>query len=444
MALGARTPVSCGIDIGSTNLKVAAIDADGRVVARVSRRTPRTDALTIDGDTVMAVIEDMMIEACADRFEVHAVCTAGVGEDGVILDSSFSTLIDALPWYDSRRTALYASLPASIRDDETVDAHGSPAWGLVGWGWARAQIDMRDDLQWVALADLPGVVWSGRAYMSDTLASRTGAWRATTRAWDPDRVGLTLGTLDHLPPVVGSGEVVGTLRARALQSAGVLVSDAITVAGGHDHPIGGWGADQLSPGCVLDSMGTAEVVVARAQHPALARTDHIDVSPAIRSAGTTMLRVEELARNVDWASRDADVARHLRSLLAGLSDPLDVLDSGFFVPGRRGAPPGYSRDAPTDPRARAGAVLGALSRLGRDAVNDVRQHAAAPGPVLMAGGWARSPGWLRVKETVSGYDAVPITEQEVTAVSAALLAAHARGWSPGAETALNGAARPSR
>jgi predicted NBD/HSP70 family sugar kinase len=35
-----RTHVSCGVDIGSTNIKVVAVRADGTVVARHSRPTP--------------------------------------------------------------------------------------------------------------------------------------------------------------------------------------------------------------------------------------------------------------------------------------------------------------------------------------------------------------------------------------------------------------------
>ncbi|NKF33363.1 hypothetical protein HER21_43850, partial [Pseudomonas sp. BGM005] len=60
------------------------------------------------------------------------------------------------------------------------------------------------------------------------------------------------------------------------------MSGAIVVAGGHDHPIGGWAADQLSPGAVLDSMGTAEVVVAQSREGRIDRRNHVEVAPGIR------------------------------------------------------------------------------------------------------------------------------------------------------------------
>ena len=136
--------------------------------------------------------------------------------------------------------------------------------------------------------------------------------------------------------MVSTGQVTGEFRSPTLWAAGVIAQDAIVVAGGHDHPIGGWGVDQMVPGAVLDSMGTAEVVVAQSPVPGVMRHDFVDVAPGICSSGTTVLRVEELMRNVEWASQDPAVAAGIRSLLNGSVAPVDVLDSDYFIPGRRG------------------------------------------------------------------------------------------------------------
>ncbi|MFX6226084.1 hypothetical protein ABTF68_21645, partial [Acinetobacter baumannii] len=85
-----------------------------------------------------------------------------------------------------------------------------------------------------------------------------------------------------------------------------------------------------------DSMGTAEVVVAQTRVACVRGDDHVDLAPGIRSEGSTLLRVEELARNVQWASREPDVARAIRHVLIGRAQPLELWDSGLFVPGERG------------------------------------------------------------------------------------------------------------
>lgn len=427
-----RLPVACGVDIGSTNVKVIALDSAGHIVARASRPTPRDEEqLSIDAAVLFASIEEMLVEVCGDRFELAAVSCAGVGEDGVLVDDRLRPLTQALAWFDPRRQRIFRALHPALGADESFDAESDAVRTLVGWAWARMQAVQGEARSWVAIADFAGVLWSGSAFMSDTLASRTGAWRSRDRRWAEDRVTLTLGSTELLPLVVPSGSVVGQLCSPTLQAAGVLASDALVVAGGHDHPIGGWAADQLTPGAVLDSMGTAEVVVAQSPNGRIDRESHLEVAPGILSSGTTLLRVEELSRNLNWAAQDPDVAVAIKTLMDGTAEPAPVLDSRYFVPGTRGGQtPSYALDAPRDPHARASAVLGALAHLGRDAVDAVLGGLGRPSEVRLAGGWVRATGWLNIKTAVNTYPTIPILEPEVTAVGTALLAAAALGWDP--------------
>ncbi|MFB2580249.1 FGGY family carbohydrate kinase [Herbiconiux sp. P15] len=438
-----RLPVVCGVDIGTTNVKVVALDASGAVLARCSRRTPRDpEGLWIDPPSLLRAIDEMLVEACGDALEVHAICSAGIGEDGLLVDDSLAPLTAPLAWFDPRRRGIFRALRAELTGGPEFDAETDAARTLVGWAWSREQAPVGSARSWVAMADLAAVLWSGRPFLSDTLASRTGAWRSRDRAWAADRVDLTLGSTELLPPVVATGDIVGDVKSPALRRAGILAPDAITVAGGHDHPIGGWGVDQVSAGAVLDSMGTAEVVVAQTPRVGVVRSDFVDVAPGIRSSGTTLLRVEELARNVEWASQDPTVARRIELILAGQVSPESNLHEGHFVPGTRGGGlPTYAADAPRDPHARASAVLGALAHLGLHALEAVAAAAgssASHGEVRLAGGWVRSPGWLEIKALVNGRPTEPILEPEVTAVGAALLAARARGWAPDPSRALSG------
>lgn len=440
MGGSARIPVVCGVDVGTTNAKVVALDAGGTVVARASRPTPRdSEGQWIDARALFRAIEDMVADACGQLYEVHAIAAAGVGEDGVLVDAELNPLTKALAWFDPRRQSIFRSLRPELHDDDSFDSDSDPGRTLVGWKWSRSHAADGTATQWVALADIAAVLWTGRPFLSDTLASRTGAWRSLDRTWARDRVELTLGSIDLLPPVLAAGTVVGELDSPALRAAGILAADAVVVAGGHDHPIGGWGVDQMVPGAVLDSMGTAEVVVAQSPLPGVARHNNVDVAPGICSPGTTLLRVEELARNVEWASQDPDVARCIRDLLDGSVAPAPVLDAGYFNPGQRGGGrPSYALDAPSDPHARATAVLGALANAGRDAVDAVRRGIADGGEVRLAGGWVRSPGWVDIKSAVNGHHTAAILEPEVTAVGAALLAASARGWAVDPSAALGG------
>lgn len=429
-----RSSVVCGVDIGSTNTKVVGVDPRGVVVGRQIRTTVR-DGLAVDAAALLTVIEDMIVELCADEFSVRAVCVAGVGEDGVLVDDALTPLTQALAWFDPRRAPIYDGLAPHLAASPDLCTGDDAARTFVGWRWAVTQPDAARARSWLALADFPSTVWTGTPFMSDTLAARTAAWHNGTRSWSHDRVLLTLGSPALLPDVRPAGEVVGVLRCPRL--ADVLDDDAVAVAGGHDHPVGGWGVHLMDPGSILDSMGTAEIVVAQSSSPSDVRSADVDIAPGIQGPGTTVFSVEELARNIEWACRDAEVAAHLRALMSGDAQPDDYLHDAAFVPGRRGGgEPRFVSAAPRAPLSRASAVLGALARFGRNAEDAVAQYLPGRPPVYAGGGWSRLPGFVAAKQMVTGRDLTVIHEPQVTAVGAALLAARAVDWTPSPSVAL--------
>lgn len=434
-----RTEVVCGIDIGSTNCKVVALDRDGGVVARARQATPRNPSdLSIDAQGILDAIEDMILEVCGTNFMVAAVACAGVGEDGVLVDKDRQPLGRALAWFDPRRTRLFEGLEPRLSSADRIGVHANPSHTLTGWLWSRQQDTGGKAASWAAITDFASSRWSRRSFISDTLAARTAAWDGTTRTWLADRVDMTLGSTDLLPEVIRTGEQIGSLRSPRLSGAGVLAPDATVVAGGHDHPIGGWGIDQLHPGAILDSMGTAEVVVAQSPIPNVPRFESCDVAPGILSGGSTLLTVTELARNVDWTSQDPAVAAALQAIIIGSQKPDEYLHSESFIPGGPGGVrPKYAPDAPAAPLSRASAVAGALARAGDAAIEAVASRMPPGAPVYVAGGWARSQGWIDIKRAFIETDVHVIPEPEVTAVGAALLAAHAINWRISARAALS-------
>jgi sugar (pentulose or hexulose) kinase len=433
-----RSEVVCGVDLGSTNTKVVGVDAAGRVVFRTSAPTPRGADGLLRAAELLATIEDMLLRLAAAGHLIVAACCAGVGEDGLLISDHHEALCDILPWYHPARDATFREVAVELDDDPRLPVPTDAARTIVGWRWARRQVAGVRARSWVALTDWPAVSWTGRTFMSDTLAARTAAWSPWGGGWMPDRIAVTLGDVGAVPEVLPTGEVVGPLRSATLSAAGALAPDAVVVAGGHDHPIGAWAVQQLSSRAVVDSMGTAEVVVTQAPHRPILRSTVFDVGPGVLGSGTTVLAVQELARNVEWASRDPEVAQEIRRLLAGTVRPTDDLLDEVFVPGWPGGlEPSYTREAPTAPLARASAVLGSLSRRGEERVQAVAGTLDAEPYLYATGGWARSAGWMALKESISGRTFRSIAEPEVTAVAAALLAARTVGWDLAAEQLLH-------
>jgi sugar (pentulose or hexulose) kinase len=441
-----RSPVVCGVDIGSTNIKVIALDPRGVVVARRRHTTPRATAgAAVDALALLAAIEEMILGICSETYTVNAVCVAGVGEDGVLVDDGLTPVTAALAWFDPRRADVFAAMAPDLAAYRHPCVGDDAARTIVGWRWAVEQPNAARARSWLALTDYASSVWTGTTFMCDTLAARTAAWDGRTHRWIEDRVAASIGTAALLPTVRRAGDVIGDFVSSHLSMAGVIATDAVVVAGGHDHPIGGWGVHQMDPASVLDSMGTAEVVVAQAPTADIARSADIDVAPGIQSTGTTVLSVEELARNVEWAARDKHVSAALDAIIAGDRRPDGYLHVPVFIPGSRGGgEPRYTDDAPGPALSRASAVLGALAQAGEHAQQAVAAHLPAQPRVYAAGGWSRSPGWVTAKAAVTGREVTVIPELQVTATGAALLAAKAIHWEPSPSVALGMASATTR
>jgi len=437
-----RTHVSCGVDLGSTNIKVVAVRADGTVVARYSRPTPRlSNHLSVDAEEMLTLVEEMLLEAAGRDWAIASVCVAGVGEDGVLVDATGHAVVESLPWFDPRRAQIFAELPDGVRASAAKSITGvelDAARTVVGWRWATTSKPVTTHSQltaWIALTDYPAVRWTGRPFMSDTLASRTAAWDPTSRSWLDQVVQATLGDPRLLGPVLSAGEVVGPLTSTVLEDASVLAPGAVVVAGGHDHPIGGSLVERIRPSAVLDSMGTAEVVVRvadRLDTALVEAAEAVSVSAGLLGRGATVLAVAELARNMSWATQSDQAVQDMMSkLLRGdIELPEKPRLTDLFIIGEQGgqAPAWSPNAADASPLERAAAALTACASNGWRIIELL--GSATDAPVFAAGGWTRSPGWMAAKRKLSRRPLDVIPEPEVTAVGAALIAGDALGWSP--------------
>ncbi|MEU6796721.1 FGGY family carbohydrate kinase [Nonomuraea wenchangensis] len=457
------TDVWAGADLGSTNVKVLLADADGTVLARAARPTPRA-GLRVRPDELVDTLEELILLAAGavSRPRLRGVCVAGVGEDGV-LHAGGRPLGTALPWFDPSRRQVLDRLAELARPDDRLRygveldaARTVAAWALL----PAADLAAADG--WVACTDYPALRWTGRTIMSSSLAPRTGAWLLDPGAWDVERAGRFLPA-DLLPPVVPAGAVVGELRSRRL--ADLLASDAVVVAGGHDHPVGASVVHRQDPGAPLDSMGTAEVIV-RTVEPANrpARTgDHgdlrngdrgdlrtedrgdlrtrdgrdlpagdrgdlrtgenpapgVDLSPAVLGDGLTALTVLELDRNMTWL-RDNGLGACLDAVLEGRLVVERPDDRPVFVPGAAGGePPRWTPAAADLPaEARAAGAAWQLALAGAAALRALAPEAEA---AYAAGGWTRAPGWMRLKAAAAGLPYRILAEPELSALGAAHL-----------------------
>ena len=411
--------LSCGIDIGSTNIKVVLADAQGRSRWVASVATPRRhDGLgpVTDAAELVAQLEDMIIagwRAVGGGKPLMAIAAAGVGEDGIGAGPSLHPLGHALAWFDKRAAGETAAL-ARAYPDYRFDYYTTAC----KWLWLRRNRpeELAGAACWIALTDYPSSVWCGRPFMSETLAARTGCYDVIDRAWLPAL--LEASGAPPLPRVLKAGQAAGTVMDGRLRQSGAASAATIVAAGGHDHPIAASAIQRLAAGARIDSIGTANVVYGetRMSSSDTAGTG-LDISmPAMGGPGVALMGVTEFSASLLDSFGGEAAVRSLLSMprLPGLpAAGVPALDCQIEDLGL------HLRRVLEHMSWRAKYFFAAMARLGVE-----------PGAIHATGGWARSTALMELRASIFGSPVTIVDEPELAGLGAALFATEGAGGRP--------------
>jgi sugar (pentulose or hexulose) kinase len=440
--------LAVGVDLGTTNTKVSLVEVGERTVTvrrTVGGPTPAPAALA-------GTLSTLLRELLADQPRPAAVGIASMAETGVPLAADDTPLGNWLRWDGHRAGAEAEALARRLGRAELVRATGTRPGAkvpLATWAWLRGAQPERFAAmaRWSGVADLAGLLLTGRLATDHTLAGRTMAYRlpeggVLPAAFDPALLAEVGLRPDQLPDVAGPA-VVGGVRPGPFAEAGLAAGTPVTIAG-HDHAVGAFAAGIRRPGQVADSVGTAEAVLTLVATPpdpvAVARAGMSSVvapdgrsravlagSPAAggvvewwlahEAAGTPAAELFARAATAAVAPGEVLVLPYLHGRQAPVPDPAARLE----VLGRR---PEH------DDAQLARALLEGLCLQARWIMDEQAALAAAEpaGPITVLGGpIAANPAWLEVKAAVSGRPLCLVTEAEAVAAGAAVLAAARAG-----------------
>jgi len=406
------TGLHCGIDIGSTNLKVVLLDEDGRVAFSRAVPAPRVadgTAIATDAPALVAELEALIIEgwrSCGHRAPLRSISTAGVGEDGVCVTKGLRPTGLAIPWFDLRareEAALLQSVKEALSNTGIAVAADRTA---AKWLWLSRHrpSEFQDAAHWITLTDFPLVHWSGRPFMSLSLAPRTGCYDVFARRWLDEM--LAAAHAPPLPPLIPAGGVVGGMAKGPLRDSGAASADTLLVAGGHDHPMAAVVLRALAAEARVDSVGTANLVYGEtsALFEAQATPELSFSLPPQGMLGVSCLGVMEFSNHMQPVRKDEAVfqAALRRPRFAGIPGAIDDSEEGAI--------------------RRAFEAISLRARLMFDAMADL---GVPDRPIYMTGGWSRSTALAELRATIFGEAVHTVGHVELVAASAALLAAEA-------------------
>jgi xylulokinase len=410
------TGLTCGIDIGSTNLKVLLLDDQGRTAWIKSMATPKQhDGLgpVTDARHLLEALEQLIIEgwrAVGKGRPLAAIATGGIGEDGVGVDDNLQPLGLALSWFDKRGEADSAAigrLPAASRYPGIRFEYCTTAGK---WRWLNRERphELRGARHWITISDYPAAYWSGAPFISETLAARTGCFDVFARNWIPEL--LAASGAPPLPPLLKAGEIIGTMRAGPLTVAGAASAETLLVAGGHDHPMASSAIRRIAPLARVDSLGTANATYGETAAPKPGTAESgLDLSvPAAGGPGVALIGAYEFTASLNKAVPDGST---IQSFLA--RHPL---------PGN--AAPQPAEDAGSD-GDRIRHVLELAAWRARSYFEAMARAGVSAAPIYATGGWAKSRGLVELRASMFGEAVTVVDEPELAALGVALFAAEA-------------------
>ena len=447
-------PFLLSIDAGTTSVKVVLFDELGHVFSSSCQEyqllTLQADWVELPAevywDSAVAGIRVVLARSGVPAEDIRAVGVTSQGETIIPVDRDGQPLRSAIVWLDNRASVEAEAIAAAFDLDSFYETTGLPeiipSWPACKLIWLREnEPEIFQHLYNVLLVEdyvihrLCGrfVTEPGVCTSAGYFDIRADAW------WDPmlDFVGLNA---DRLPELVGTGEAVGTISVEASQATG-LATDTLVVTGAMDQIAGAVGADNVVPGIITETTGTALVILSTVEEPTYDPEKRLPLyrhalpgkyllEPYCQTAGMTFRwyrdqfghgqSYDDLVAMAGTAPPGCDGLIMLPHLTGATSPQFNPLARGVFY--------GFGLHHTQAHFVRA--LLESVAYMLRENVELLEELGVEAGSLVSLGGGARSELWLQIKADVLGKPVVPAECEETTALGVAILSSVALGIYP--------------
>jgi xylulokinase len=267
-----------GIDIGSSNLKAAVFELNGKIVAKHSVTNPLNyfceEWTEYNPEKIWEGVV-FCLQSCMNTLgqDVKAVSISSMGEVGIPLDKNNFPLYPAISWFDKRTVPQADWWVNNFGKEKVLSITGmplDPMYSINKIMWLRDNIpDVYKSMKkWVCLPDYILFKLTGELSTDYTIASRTMAFDIRKKDWSEElceAVGIDIALF---PSVAPSGTVVGIVTASASEVTS-LPKGTPVVLGGHDHACVALALGLFSSDEIIDSTGTGEAIAFISDSPKL-------------------------------------------------------------------------------------------------------------------------------------------------------------------------------
>ena len=435
--------LTIGIDIGTSAVKILAMDNTGQVLGTVSRNYPlymyddgRSEQDPQDWwEQTCTGLKELAVQLPNGLDSVVAVSFSGQMHGLVALDKHDNVLRRAILWNDQRTTAECEYLNNQIGRDVLLDNAANVA--LTGFTAPKILWEKNNEPEIFAKIkkimlpkDYIAYKLSGVFATDYSDASGMLLLDVSKQDWSDKMLGIIGVTRTQLATLYHSYEAIGNVSTAAAAQTG-LPTTAKVVIGGGDQAVGAVGGGVVAGGMCSVSLGTSGVLFVAADNFAVDKSSaaihafghatgrYHFMGVTLCAGGSSKWWTEEILQTRDYATEQAGIDKlgknpvYFLPYLSGERTPHnDPFARGAFV----------GMNATTTRADMSQAVLEGVTFSLRDILVRVRALGAQVDTARIIGGGAKSPLWCQMIADILCLKVEKIQSDEGPALGAAILA----------------------
>lgn len=439
-----------GVDLGTSAVKVSAMDREGQIVAQQSYDYPLSQPQPgyseqnpqdwLYGTTI--ALDRLILRNGLKREELQGISFSGQMHGLVLLDENNQVLRPAILWNDTRTTKQCQEIMDRF-GDRFIDITGNQS--LEGFTlpkllwvkenepeiWAKAK-------HFLLPKDYVRFCMTCKLGMDYSDATGTVLLDIKSGEWSQELCDAFDILMDMCPPLLKSIDLAGTITPAYATFSGL--SEATQVfAGGGDNACGAVGAGILQPNMVMSSIGTSGVVLkyeetADVNYHGKVQYEYHAIPDTYYSMGVTLAA----GHSLNWFKHRFAPEISFNELVEEASErPLGgngLLFTPYVVGERtpyadadiRGSFIGVDSMQTRGDFARA--VMEGITFSFKDILQIYEANGQDFDTVVAIGGGAKSEFWLQMQADIFNKKVVSLTNEQGPGLGAAMIAAVGLGW----------------
>ena len=267
-----RAPLFVGVDIGTTNLKVLAIDPNTMdIVAHAARpletNVPEAGHAEQNAEAIwqllLACLSELTAEVNAAGRRIGALCFSTAMHSLLAVDDTGTPLTPALIWSDNRANEEATELRREHGDlYKIIGVPIHPMLPLCKLMWFDRHQPrlLKRAARWVSLKEYIWWKLTGRYEIDYATAAATGLFNSRKNTWHPPVLKLAGISIDQLSTPVNTTHTIAYAARPGSHVPDFLLPGTLLVIGASDGCLANLGAGAIEPGTTTITIGTSGAV----------------------------------------------------------------------------------------------------------------------------------------------------------------------------------------